>query len=193
MSDSPVNPYQVLSPDDPAESNLGPLEDQASEVTFRCTQGSTRHAIDHLLLHRHPIRLSVGSLLMIMGSGWAIFTSVSHGTGVFFLTLFSTMLATSAIYTMLVYRSKSMMRKRIAELGLVQDSVCVVAALDNEFVVTTSTGVHRWKLSEVVPYRTPWGVLMCPEPMTPIYVPKKNNSPEIAFRTLRQKVADASK
>lgn len=193
MADSPVNPYQVLSREDPAESNQGSLDDQASEVNFRLTKGVHRHAIDHLLLHRHPIRLSVGSLLMIFASGAAIFTSVSKGTGVFLVTLAGTMLVTSIIYTLLVYRSKAIMQKRVADLGLVQDSVCVVATEADEFVLTTSSGVHRWPLSDVVPYRTPWGMLVCPDPMTPIYVPKKNNSPEIAYRTLREKIAAASK
>lgn len=128
---------------------------------------------------------------MIFGSGAAIFASVSKGTGVFLVTLIATMLVTTIIYTLLVYRSKRIMQKRVADLGLVQDSVCVVAAQDDEFVLTTSSGVHRWKLSEVVPYRTPWGVLLCPDPMTPIYVPKKNNSPEVAYATLRERVAEA--
>ncbi|TWT92639.1 hypothetical protein [Neorhodopirellula pilleata] len=204
MSDSPtsdtpsirspeasVNPYQVGESSTSVDLNTGTLDDAASRVSFRLSKGVLRHAIDHLLLHQHPLRLSIGSLLMIFASGAAIFWAASQNVVVFVVTLVFTMVLSSLIYTSLIYRSKSIMRNRVRELGLVQDSVCVVEIEDERFVMTTSNGQHRWNAADVKVYRTPFGIVLCPEPMTPIYVPRRNNSPAQAMKTLRRKFSEA--
>ncbi|SMP65326.1 hypothetical protein SAMN06265222_10924 [Neorhodopirellula lusitana] len=188
MTSSPTNPYQVSSVESAEGTRVEGLGDGSTEVSFRLTKGVLRHAVDHLLLHRHPLRLSIGSLLMIFGSGAAIFWSVSQGT-LFFLAVFAVaMLLVTVIYTALVHHSKNIIRKQVAQLGMIRDSVCVVGVDEEELVITTSGGVHRWPGEQVQLYRTPFGIVLCPEPMTPVYVPKKNNSPEEAFRSLRQKL-----
>lgn len=189
MVESIVNPYGVQSPSTDEDLNSGSLDDAAGEVTFRWTKSVSRHAVDHLLLHRHPIRLSVGSLLMILASGVAIFWSANQSVAIFLPTVVTAMSLTTGIYLLLVRRSKSIMRRRIADLGLVENSVCVVGIQQDQFVLISSTGRHHWKRSEVVHYRTPFGVVFCPESMTAIYVPRKNNSPTAALATLRRQLS----
>ena len=190
MSDTPVNPYQVIESSTQANLDSGPLDDAASRVSFRLTKGVLRHAIDHLLLHRHPFRLSIGSLLMIFASGAAIFWAASHSLMLFIVILSLAMGLSSLIYTALVYRSKSIMRTRVRDLGLIEDSICVVEVEGQGLVMTTSNGKHRWSIEDVKVYRTPFGIVLCPEPMTPLYVPRKNNSPAQAMSILRQRLTD---
>lgn len=189
-SKTAVNPYQVVEPSTQTELKTGPLDDAASRVSFRLSPGVLRHAIDHLLLHRHPLRLSIGSLLLIFVSGVAIFWAASQNFLIFLITLILTMGASSLVYTALIYRSKSIMRTRVRDLGLIEDSICVVEVEGQRLVMTTSNGKHRWSINEVKVYRTPFGIVLCPEPMTPIHVPRKNNSPSQALSILRQRLTD---
>lgn len=191
-SDTSVNPYQVVEPSCPTDLNTGMLDDAASRVSFRLSKGVLRHAIDHLLLHQHPIRLFVGSLLMIFASGAAIFWAASQNGMIFVITLALTMGLSSVIYTGLIHRSRSIMKRRMRDLGLIRDSVCVVEIEEQQFVLTTSNGKHHWNIEHVKVYRTPFGIVLCLEPMTPIYVPRKNNSPSAAMKILRNRLAGAT-
>lgn len=192
---SSVNPYQVNQPS-PRDPRVGDslagdsLDDHAYELSFRLTKGGMRHAVDHLLLHRHPWRLSIGSLLMILASGAGIFWAASDSFVAFLVTSALAMGLSTLIYTLLIHRSKTIMRKRILELGLIPDSICVIRTDDRDLVILSSNGEHRWSIDNIKTFRTPFGILFCPDPMTPIYVPRRNNSPHEALKNLRQRLSE---
>lgn len=177
-----VNPYQ------PVEISSEPLDDSATEVSFRLTKSLLRHGEDHFLLHWHPMRLLFCSLAMIFASGAAFVWSSSVGFVAFHVTLIAALTISTVIYLALVHRTKIAIRTRLRDRGLIRDTTCSVAVKDGQLVLTSSGGVHHWPKEDLQIYRTPRGMLICPEPLTFVYVPRRNNSPREAYKTLRRKL-----
>lgn len=182
MNGNQVNPYQ------PVEIASEPLDDSATEVSFRLTKSLLRHGEDHFLLHWHPMRLLFCSLAMIFASGAAFVWSARVGFVTFQFTLIAALTISTAIYLALVHRTKIKIRSRLRERGLVRDTACSVATKDDQLVLNSATGEHRWPKADLRIYRTPRGMLICPEPLTFVYVPRRNDSPKEAYRSLRQKL-----
>ena len=185
MSD-PINPYA------PVEIATEPLDDRASEVHFRLTQSRLRHGEDHFLLHAHPIRLLFCSLAMIFASGAAFVWASERGPALFMATAIAAPGISALIYLALVHRTKTQIRRRLRDRGLLQDTTCSVGVVDEQLVLTSSVGQAHWPKQDVKLYRTPRGALLCPEPLMFIYVPRNNQSPRAAYDTLRQKLKPES-
>ncbi len=177
-----VNPYR------PVEIASEPLDDSATEVNFRLSRSLLRHGEDHFLLHWHPMRLLFCSLAMIFASGAAFVWSSRAGFVAFHVTLILALSISTVIYLALVHRTKMKIRGRLREHGLIRDTACSVAAKEGHLVLTSSAGVHRWPKDGLQIYRTPRGILICPEPLMFVYVPRRNNSPKAAYKALRQKL-----
>jgi hypothetical protein len=180
MNSNQVNPYR------PVEIVSQPLDDNATEVSFRITKSLLRHGEDHFLLHWHPMRLLFCSLAMIFASGAAFVWSSRVGFVTFHVTLIAALSISTVIYLALVHRTKMKIRGRLRDHGLIRDTACSVAAENRQLVLTGSGGVHRWPKDDLQIYRTPRGILICPEPLMFVYVPRRNNSPEEAYAALRE-------
>lgn len=177
-----------LNPYAPVEVVNGPLDDEATEITFRLTKSAMRHGVDHYLLHWHPLRLLLSSLAMIFASAAAFVWSMTRGMITFQATLVITLSVSTVIYLALVHRSKMKIRAKLREHGLITNTSCTVAAEDDEMVLKSSNGEHRWPKKEVQVYRTPRGMILCPDVFLFVYVPRRNNSPKAAYRALREKL-----
>lgn len=182
MCDDQVNPYQ------PVEVPREPLGDSATEVNFRLTKSLLRHGEDHYLLHCYPRRLLFSSLAMIFASVAAILWASRLGTIVFGITMGCTLTLSTLIYLALVHHAKIKIRTQLRERGLVRDTTCSVSTREEQFVLASSRGEHRWPNDKLKVYRTPMGTLICPEPMFFVYVPRRNNSPREAYKALRAKL-----
>ena len=159
MNGSEVNPYR------PVEVVAEPLDDSATEVSFRLTKSLLRHGEDHFLLHAHPYRLLICSLAMIFASGAAFVWSSQIGFVAFHVTLIAALTISTLIYLALVHRTKIRIRRRIREYGLLRDTACSVTFTDGQLVFTGSGGTHGWPKQDLKIYRTPRGMLVCPEPL----------------------------
>lgn len=182
MTGYKLNPYR------PVEIASDALDDSSTEVSFRLTKSLLRHGEDHYLLHWHPMRLLICSLAMIVASGAAFVWSSQVGFVAFHITLIAALTISTLIYLALVHRTKIKIRGRLHECGLIRDTACSVAAKDRQLVLTSSDGVHVWPKRDLQIYRTPRGMLICPEPLLFIYVPRQNNSPKENYKSLRKKL-----
>jgi hypothetical protein len=181
------NPYQ------PSQSVGHELDNVASEVSFVLTRGVLRHATDHYLLHYIPKRLAFGSILLIFLSGWAIFKSVQYGPLATMAAATVALFISAGIYLMLAHQAKMRVRQKQTQLGFEQNSAISVSVDDDSFLVVTSNGEHRWPRSQARLLRTHSGLLISPEPLVAIFVPKNNQSPPEAFKTLRHKLTLANR
>jgi hypothetical protein len=180
-----INPYA------PVDIDQQLLDDAASEVHFRLTKARLRHGEDHFLLHAHPMRLLFCSLAMIFASGAAFVWASRVGTGAFAVTAVAALGISTLIYLALVHHTKIKIRRRLREHGLLLETTASVKVAENQLIFTGSSGQHSWPKEDVTIYRTPRGTLLCPEPLMFIYVPRNNNSPREAYKTLRKSLQTA--
>jgi hypothetical protein len=178
----PTNPYA------PVTISSEPLDDEATVVNFRVTKSLLRHGEDHYLLHAHPIRLLFCSLAMIFASGAAFIWSARHGQAAYWMTAVTALGLSTLIYLALVHHTKMKVRRKLREHGILVNTACSVAAIDNQLMLTSSNGEERWPVGDLELYRTPRGTLICPEPHFFIYVPRNNNSPREAYKSLRANI-----
>lgn len=179
MSDQ-INPYA------PADTAEGPLDDAASEIHFRLTKSRLRHGEDYFLLHVIPMRLLFCSLAMIFASGAAFVWAAQIGTGAFAVAAIVAPTISTLIYLALVHHTKLKIRRRLREYGLLIETAASVKVDENQLIFNGSSGQQTWPKKDVKIYRTPRGTLLCPEPLMFIYVPRNNNSPREAYKTLRK-------
>ncbi|TWT50554.1 hypothetical protein Pla22_32970 [Rubripirellula amarantea] len=178
-----ANPYR------PTTTTGDPLDDAASEVSFRLSRGVLRHTTDHYLLHYIPKRLALGSLALIGLSGWAIFASAKYGMLASMTVGVSSLVISAAIYLAMAHQAKKAVRRKQADFGLMENSIVSVQVKDGALIAVTSNGQHQWPSDQVKQLRTHSGMLISPEPLLAIFIPKNNHSPDEAFKTLREKLS----
>jgi hypothetical protein len=183
----PSNPYQ------PSRAVGGEPDDMASEVSFVLTPRVLRHATDHYLLHYIPKRLAFGSLLLILISGWAIARFVEYGTIVTLTVSAACLLISAGIYLLLAQAAKSRVRLKFVELGMDVNSASSVWVDDDQFILVSSSGEHRWPRANARLLRTHSGLLISPEPLVAIFVPRNNASSPESYKTLREKLTFKTK
>lgn len=165
-----VNPYQSPSETFAEVDLLAP-----TEVRFYLDKRRLhRHAEDQYLLHWHPNRLLLSSLVMI-----AISVGVLSGALIFRLSFFvPTMLAVMAIsaivYSLLVYRTKRKLRVRQREFGLAGPEMMTLYCDTDQIRLLTPGQSFTWPNGDLRIYRTKRGLLICPEDLLYIFVPKKS-------------------
>jgi len=173
----PTNPYQ-------SSANFTDRWDAhaPSSVSFRNDGGLRRHALDHYLLHCHPKRLFFGSLAMILVSGFCLFASVSIGVVPYLLTGVTVMLGSRSIYLLLVRNTKRQILERLQTLELNVDGVMTLQMEGGELEIVRPNGTYRCPADQVKVYRTPRGLLVCPEPLSFVFVPRKSEFPAGSYR-----------
>lgn len=182
MDQSHLNPYQ---PCQPADWKPDLIEDSlAAAVSFRLTLSMLRHGEAQYLLHYHATRLMIGSLLIILANVLFFILSLSLGPLVFPASLPIALTVSALAYLALVHRSKARIREQLHDHGLLGDVGCSVLLNDQQLTLTTPGGRYQWPAHEITSYRTRRGLLLCPQPLLFILVPKRNESSPSAFQSL---------
>lgn len=165
-----------------------PLEDVATEVTFRVTRGTLRHAVDHYLLRYLTFRLASVSIVLIGLSGLAITWSATVSRPLSLVVTAACLAITTAVYLGMTRSAKRKMRQRFGRLGLRENIFASVRIDDDDFVLQVDDDVHRWPIAKVQNLRTHSGMLLSPEPLVAIFVPRRNESHPTTFQTLRSRL-----
>ena len=159
-----LNPYQ------PPQTPIGQVDlDAKVEVSFQLNRQLRRHAEAQYLLHWRPKLLLFSSLAMIFGSCVA-FIAVPAPV---LVTLMIVMVVSAAIYSSLVHRAKQQIRRRQQEHGLMSDGMITIESAPERTTLVAAGQVHVWPSDRMNVYRTSQGVLLCPEPMLYLFVPKQ--------------------
>lgn len=182
MHGNGINPYQPVILDSSPSA-----DDVLCEVSFHLTNALLYHGESQYLLHWHPRRLLFGSLLMIGVSCVIFFFSMQFGTVAFVVGLIGSMIASSLIYLALIRVSKTKIRARLRDYGLVNGASCTVVLDDKQLRLVTPGKEFQWAKSAIKLYRTGKGLLLCPEPLLFVFVPKQNDASREAFNLLRRR------
>jgi hypothetical protein len=188
MHGNGINPYQPVVLESARTGDNVPCE-----VSFRLTYALLYHGESQYLLHWHPRRLLFGSLLMIAVSCTIFFFSMQFGTVAFVIGLIGSMIASSLIYSALVRDSKFRIRGRLWDHGLVHGATCTVVLDDKSLRLLTPSEEFQWAKNAIKFYRTRKGLLLCPEPLLFVFVPKHNDSSPAAYNALRRDLQQASR
>ena len=95
------------------------------------------------------------------------------------------MFVCALIYLALVRHAKSQIRKLQQDHGLVNGALCTVQLDDESLQLATPNGTYRWPSESAKVYRTGKGMLLCPEPLFFVFVPKQNDVSQTFFITGR--------
>ena len=182
-----TNPYQ------PPRALDGDLDMAAStEITFGTTAGLRRHAIDHYLLHWHPKRLLLSSLLMITVSALLIVGSTRYGIAAVVPTLLVTMLVSAAIYTALIFQTRRKISRRLTEYGLNSDDQLTLRSDPDQLTLVNDSGTYAWRYEKLQMHSTRRGFMVCPAPLLLIYIPRSEmpgETYEHLFKVMRSRTS----
>lgn len=180
MSSNAVNPYQPP----PVAENSGDKTDDGV-VHFYNTDANLRFAESHFVLRLHPLRLIVVSLVLIAASSVVMIVSIMLGTFIFGVSSIVAMIVSALIYLASVYRSKLRLREQWNRYGLQAGTVCSVETTEDDLVLKSPAGMYQWPIDSFKAYRTRKGLMLAPEPMLCLFVPKKNQSAAAVYDELR--------
>lgn len=170
MSTSAHNPYQ------PPPPTSGSIEVGDDTVGFFTTDANLRFAESHFVLRLHPLRLIIVSLALIVASSVVMVLSILFGIAVFAVSSVAAMIISAVIYLSSVRRTKVKLRSNWSKYGLMDGTVSSVAIDQQTFVLKSPNGEFRWPLDAVKTYRTRKGLMLSPEPLLCVFVPKRNES-----------------
>ncbi len=180
MTSETINPYQP-----PPTAGAIPFDVGDGEVCFYTTDANLRFAESHFVLRLHPLRLIIVSLVLIAVSSMVMIISVMQGTEVFAVSSVVAMIVSALVYLASVYQTKLRLRRRWEEHGLLDGSISSVSIDQNQLVLQSPAGVFRWPIATIKTYRTRKGLMISPEPLLCLFVPKKNQSPPESFDELQ--------
>ena len=183
MSSNAVNPYQ---PPTTVVASQIDVDDDA--VRFFTTDANLRFAESHFVLRLHPVRLIIVSLLLIAASSVVMVFSMFLGTIVFGVSSVAVMVISALIYLASVYRTKLKMRQRWSNHGLQDGTISSVGIDDDDLVLKSPSGVFRWPIESTRTYRTRKGLMVSPEPLLCLFVPKKNQSAPPVYDELQARL-----
>lgn len=170
-SDTPKpNPYQ---PPPSIDDRLDPTV--STEVTFQLTDRLRRYAEAQYMLHWHPNRLLLSSLAMIIGSLAVLILALAYTFVSFMLVLLFVLLTAAAIYTALVYRTQRIVRLKLEEYGLNGNEMITLHSDIEQLTLVSPRGSFTWPNHQVKIYRTRRGLLICPEPLLFLFVPRESD------------------
>lgn len=185
MSLPAINPYQP-----PLQSDAPELTTGESAVRFYTTDTNLRFAESHFVLRLHPLRLVLVSLALIGVSSVAMVGAMFLlGIEVFLVVSAISLCGSAVIYLASVSRSKQQLRQRWREYGFRSGTLSSVSTEDDQLVLQSPAGTYRWPLSTIKTYWTRKGLMLSPEPMVCLFVPKKNESPPEAYRALKGRLS----
>ncbi len=170
----PINPYA------PSEIPRDPFDfDSPVDVQFVVDLAEVRYAESQYLIHYHPYRLFFGSLgLIILSVSFSIFVTVKLGGFTplpFFISMMISMIVSSVAYLAMVSRTKTGVRQRLVEHGVVAGVECGVLCSETELILHSPQGEFRWPLSNLNDFRQSRGLILCPEPLFFVFVPKESH------------------
>ena len=174
-----VNPYQP-----PGEIPSDQAVDLDAEVSveFESTQANRQHAIDQYLLHWHPHRLLWTSLLMIGASTLLFFRMAQYGSWSILVAGPAVGIVAGVIYRLLVRHSKRRIRQRLSDSGLDVDGPMTLNNDATEVRLVTPDQEFSWPNEQVKAYTSEVGLLLCPEPLMFVFVPKKSDFQTVDYK-----------
>ena len=178
-----INPYQP-----PPTAATDALHEDPGGVRFYTTDGNLRFAESHFVLRLHPLRLIIVSLILIAASSIVMIGSVMLGTIVFAISSGVAMIVSALIYLASVYRTKLRLRGRWEQHGLQDGTISSVSVDHDQLVLQSPAGHFQWPIDSIKTYRTRKGLMVSPEPLLCLFVPKKNQSSPEAFGELRSRL-----
>jgi hypothetical protein len=183
------NPYHP-----PAERVIEASDSDAPLAVTFCTDTWLRtHARDQYLLHWHPFRLFIGSVVMIFISGICLFSAVPYGVTVFVPTMFIVMLAATGGYLALIRGSKKRLEQRLSEFGLNNDEPMTIHLDPDQLTLESVERTFHWPYERLRIHRARRGLLVCPEPLLFIFVPKRSDFPLGGYRQFVQELKSRAK
>lgn len=184
MMQGKVNPYQ------PVEVVSEPLAlDGISEARAHLTRSQWKDAEAQYLLHWHPIRLIVGSLLMIAGSVLVIHWALRFPLIGVALAVLISMAISAVIYLSLVHHSKQQLRSRLRQFGLIDGAEFTVRSEPEQLILNSATGTYLWPNNRLKMYWAKSGILLCPEPLLFVYLPKVSDFQHEDYKTFAKRMA----
>lgn len=181
MSDTPsLNPYQPAAP-------IAPTADQDSGVgEFRVSAKQLRYAESQYLLHWRGARLFTGSLTLIILSAIVFVLAIFRGGLAFVIAVVVSVSISTFVYTALIRRDSHQIRQNQRRLGLIDGSSIGIEMVSQELVLHTQNGQFHWPHQAMRSYRTRKGILISPEPLVVLFVPK-GGTPEAIYESLYRK------
>lgn len=177
------NPYQ------PVETAPESLPDDAtSGASFVMTKKMLRHGEEQFLLRMNIGRLTVGSVLMILISLYAIAVSVSAGGGVFLVAVLGSMGVSTLVYWALIRNRKRVVRDTLPKFGLTIGADIRVRSDRDGFFLATPTGSYDWPNDAIDSAVTGDGLLVMLTPACFVFVSKKAVFEDESFRSFRDRV-----
>ncbi len=183
------NPYQP-----PVERVAEASDSQAPIAVSFCTDKWLRaHARDQYLLHWHPLRLFIGSVVMILISGVCLFAAVPYGITVFVPTMIVVMLASTGGYLALIRRTKKRLERRLDDFGLNNDHPMTLQLDTDCLTLHSRERTLQWPYDQLRIHRARRGMLICPEPLLFVFVPKRSDFPLGGYRQFVQELKSRAK
>lgn len=179
-SDSRLNPYQPAIPIEP------PSEAETETIPFQLTSGLLRYGESQYLLHWRSGRLVAGSLTMIVLSAIVFVAAMFRGSLLFGIAVFGSVTASTIAYTLLIRRDSVQIRQNLQRLGLVDGAAFDIEFTGDELALSSRNGIFRWPRQSLRAYRTRKGILLCPEPLTFVLIPKAGTPPDVFQRLLHE-------
>ena len=183
LSTNAVNPYQP-----PTTAIASAIDVDDDGIRFFTTEANLRFAESHFVLRLHPVRLIIVSLLLIAASSVVMVSSQFFGTIVFGISSIAVMVISALVYLASVFRTKLKLRQRWSNHGLQDGTISSVAIEDDDFVLKSPSGVFRWPIESTKTYRTRKGLMISPEPLLCVFVPKKNQSAPPSYDDLQSRL-----
>ena len=178
------NPYQP-----PVERMVERSDRHAAFAVTFCTDAWLRaHARDQYLLHTHPLRLFIGSVVMILISGVCLFAAVPYGVTVFVPTMIIVMLASTGGYLALIRGTKKRLGGRLDEFGLNDDRPMTLQLDADQLTLHATDQTFHWPYDRLRIHRARRGLLVCPEPLLFVFVPKRSDFPLGGYRQFVQEL-----
>ena len=184
-----LNPYQ------PPDERVVEQSDRNARfaVTF-CTDNWLRaHARDQYLLHWHPLRLFIGSVVMILISGVCLFAAVPLGVTVFVPTMIIVMLASTGGYLAMIRGTKKRLQQRLDDFGFNDDRPMTLELDPDHLTLHSTERTFHWPYDQLRIHRTRRGLLVCPEPLLYVFVPKRSDFPLGGYRQFVQMLKSRTK
>lgn len=119
---------------------------------------------------------------MILVSGFCLFASVTIGVVAYLLTGVAVMLGSRSIYLLLVRNTKRQVLDKLHACELDGDGVMTLQMEAGELEIVHPGGTYRCPSDQVKVYRAPRGLLICPEPLLFVFVPRKSDFPAGSYR-----------
>ena len=181
MSDPPsLNPYQPAAP-------IAPAADEGSGVgEFQVSARQLRYAESQYLLHWRGTRLFTGSLTLIILSAVVFVLAMFRGGLAFLIAVLVSVSISTFVYTALIRRDSRQIRQNQQRFGLVDGSSIGIAMDSQELILHTQNGQFHWPREAMRAYRTRKGIVLSPEPLVVLFVPK-TGTPEAIYKSLYRK------